>query len=202
MIYSSSDLVYLIYVEDKVTYCSQGEFSTCKVQSPLPILLIFLSVLIENSHSSGSTSRWNWADVGRRFLFFEHCIYWPQRKGDNTFGTIHLSIWVWVLRKITITQEMQSKICVCLSVIRKHSRSRAACSGQGLLMFFIFKIRILIPNPNRQVIRKNVVQVPYIYWDQCHLFQLSDCISKIHEEQFIDLYDSLTITRWCFLFGQ
>ena len=39
----------------------------------------------------------------------------------------------WVLQKITMTHEIQSKISVCLSVLRKRSRSRAARSGQGLL---------------------------------------------------------------------
>ena len=49
-----------------------------------------------------------------------------------------------VLRKITMTHGIPSKISVCLSVIRKHSRSRAARSGQGLLIgwcdWFLFKI--------------------------------------------------------------
>ncbi len=39
-----------------------------------------------------------------------------------------------VLRKITMTHGIQSKISVCLSVIRKHSWSRAARSGRGLLI--------------------------------------------------------------------
>ncbi len=57
------------------------------------------------------------------------------------FGSVRLAVrpsaclWMGVLRK-TMTHGMQSKISVCLSVIRKCSRSRAAHCGRGLLILF------------------------------------------------------------------
>ncbi len=48
-----------------------------------------------------------------------------------------------VLRKITMTHGIQSKISVCLSVIRKCSRSRDVRSSRGLLNFFPYMIDII-----------------------------------------------------------
>ncbi len=45
-----------------------------------------------------------------------------------------------VLRKITMTHGIQSKISVCLSVIKERSRSRAVCSGRGLLIMHEFRV--------------------------------------------------------------
>ncbi len=86
-----------------------------------------------------------------------------RKAGDNTFGSLRSSVCLLccgcspvvreyafytmhmlrsgrymgsacrVLRKITMTHEIQSKISVCLSVIKERSRSRAARSSRGLL---------------------------------------------------------------------
>ncbi len=77
--------------------------------------------------------------------------YWLQSKGDNTFGSVHLLVcsrsrsyvwhvvvdiraWLADCSKSTMTHGIQSKISVCLSVIKKLLRSRAVRSGQGLLL--------------------------------------------------------------------
>ncbi len=53
------------------------------------------------------------------------------------FGSIRPSVRLFVgtLLFEPFTHGIQSKISVCLSVIRKHSRSRAARSSRGLLIF-------------------------------------------------------------------
>ncbi len=60
---------------------------------------------------------------------------------DVTFYTMHvlrsgryMGSACRVVRKITMTHGIQSKISVCLSVIRKRLQSRAARSGRGLLI--------------------------------------------------------------------
>ena len=51
---------------------------------------------------------------------------------------LHVAVDIWAqlaeYSKSTMTHGMQSKISVCLSVIRKCLRSRAAHSGRGLLI--------------------------------------------------------------------
>ncbi len=62
-------------------------------------------------------------------------------KKDNTFGSIRLCEFVkstfrigYSLFKITMTLGVQSKISVCLSVIRGHTRSKASHSDRSHLI--------------------------------------------------------------------
>ncbi len=63
---------------------------------------------------------------GLEYAFYTMCMLWSGRYMGSACQ---------VLRKITMTHGIQSKISVCLSVIKELSRSaRAACSGRGILI--------------------------------------------------------------------
>ncbi len=72
--------------------------------------------------------------------------YRPLSKGDNTFGSVCLSVRPSVLRKNTMTHEIQSKTSVCLSVIKERSRSKSCAQQSGAFNFVIFLTHLISRN--------------------------------------------------------
>ena len=76
---------------------------------------------------------------GHRWIYYR-----PRSKGGNTFGSVRPSVCTFacmrspamgsacrVLRKNTMTHEIQSKTSVCLSVIKERLRSKSCAQRSG-----------------------------------------------------------------------